>query len=357
MRDGVAAGRSRVALAAAVTAACLAAAGTASAHLRSGTVAVDYQVTVSHPSTSAYEARVYQSDHGLTLTARHGHVVMMLGYLGEPVFRLDGAGLSVNAASPTARATHLVTAAQAVDASTPRWRLQRGRHSVAWHDARVQGLPPGADRGIWKVPLVIDGRPGQMSGVLRRYPPPSPWLWALALVAWLAVGAAPLLGRRRDRVRGEANGLALVAAFTATVVAVGLALDAYASPGTWIEGLDVIAFLAVGVWVIRRGPPNLHVAGAIWVGLVSVAMGLLNGAVFLHPIVLSVLPGTIMRLLVVTAIGAGASAAALGSTLFGEIAEAVREHDRPSPPAGVSRPQTGQEDAYSNSPGSGDQRA
>jgi hypothetical protein len=313
VRHGVVAGRFRVALAAAVTAGCLAATGTASAHLRSGTVAVDYQVSVSHPVTPAYSARIYQSDHGLTLMAEQGHVVVMLGYLGEPVFRLDGAGLSINAASPTARAMRLVTGAHAVDASTPRWRLQRGRHSVAWHDARAQGLPP----------LLIDGRPGQISGLLRRYPAPSPWVWALALAAWLAVGAVPLLMPRRDRVRGEAKVLALVAALSATMVAVGLALDTYASPGTWIEGLDVIAFLAVGVWVIRRGPATLHLAGAIWVGLVSVAMGLLTGAVFLHPIVLSVLPGTIMRLLVVTAIGAGASAAGLGSSLFGEIADAV----------------------------------
>jgi hypothetical protein len=338
VRDGFAAGRFRIALAAAVTAVCLAAAGTASAHLRSGTVAVDYRVTVSHPITSAYSAQIYQSDHGLTLTVKVGHVVVMLGYLSEPVFRLDGTGLSVNAASPTARAMHLVTGAQAVDASTPHWRLQRGRHSVVWHDARVQGLPRGVDRGIWMVPLVIDGRPDQMFGVLRRYPAPPPWVWALALAAWLAVGAAPLLMRRRGRVRGEAKVLALVAALAATVVALGFALDAYASPGTWIEGLDVIAFLAVGVWVMRRGPQNLHVAAAIWIGLVSVAMGLLGGAVFLHPIVLAILPGVVMRLLVVTAIGAGTSAAVLGSTLFGEIAEAVREHDRRSSPGAASPP-------------------
>ncbi|MGH2895420.1 MAG: hypothetical protein ACRDPM_19445, partial [Solirubrobacteraceae bacterium] len=90
-------------------------------------------------------------------------------------------------------------------------------------------------------------------------------------------------------------------------------------PGTWIVGVDVIIFLAVGVGVMRRGPRHLHVAAAIWVGLVSLALALLDGAVFLHPIVLAILPGTVMRLLVVTALGAGAAAAVLGSTLFSEI--------------------------------------
>jgi FtsH-binding integral membrane protein len=123
--------------------------------------------------------------------------------------------------------------------------------------------------------------------------------------------------------------LALIAAGAATVVALAFALDAYASPGTWIVGVDVIIFLAVGVEVMRRGPRHLHVAAAIWVGLVSVALGLLDGAVFLHPIVLAILPGTVMRLLVVTAIGAGASAAVLGSTLFSEIT-AVAAADRVS---------------------------
>jgi hypothetical protein len=122
--------------------------------------------------------------------------------------------------------------------------------------------------------------------------------------------------------------LAVVAAGAAALTAAALALDAYASPGTWIEGLDVIAFLAVGLAVLWRGPPGLHVAAAIWLGLVSVAVALLEGAVFLHPIVLAILPGTVMRLLVITALGAGLSAAVLGSTMFGEITEAMRDHER-----------------------------
>jgi hypothetical protein len=121
--------------------------------------------------------------------------------------------------------------------------------------------------------------------------------------------------------------LAVIAGGAATVVALALALDAYASPGTWIVGVDVIIFLAVGVGVMRRGPQHLHVAAAVWAGLVSLALGLLDGAVFLHPIVLAILSATVMRLLVVTAIGAGTSAAIVGSTLFGEITAAATPAD------------------------------
>jgi hypothetical protein len=104
-----------------------------------GTVAVDYQATVSAPHTSAYNVRIYQSDHGLNLTIRPGHVVAMSGYLGEPVFRLDRIGLWVNAASPTALVVGLVKKDQRVVASAPHWRLQRGPTSVAWHDSGCSG--------------------------------------------------------------------------------------------------------------------------------------------------------------------------------------------------------------------------
>ena len=178
------------------------------------------------------------------------------------------------------------------------------------------------------MPLVIDGRAGALRGELRRFSAPVVWVWLTVLAAWLAAGVAPMLHRWRSLVRPVAIVLGVLAAAAAAVTVAALALDPYASPGTWIEGLDVLVFLAVGVGLLLRGPRNLHVAAAIWLGLVSGAVGLLEGAVFLHPIVLAILPGTIMRLLVVTALGAGAGAAALGSTLFGAIAEAMRDQER-----------------------------
>jgi len=316
--------RATAAVLGAAAIACLFGPAAAQAHLRSGAVAVDYAASVRQPDTLAYAARIYQSDRGLSLTVKPGHVVVMLGYRGEPVFRLDAHGLWVNAASPTAVVSGLLTKAQRIPAPTPRWRLQRARRSAVWHDGRVQGLSPGVMRGAWSVPLSVDGRRVQLQGELRRFPAPSLVLWLGLLVCLLAAGACPLLTRREDYVRGAAIGFAVAAAASSVVVALAFALDAYASPGTWIEGLDGIAFLAVGLGVLFGGHENLRLGAAIGLGLVALAVGLVNGAVFLHPIVLAVLPGTITRLAVLVALGAGASALGLGLVFYAQTASPGR---------------------------------
>jgi hypothetical protein len=151
-------------LLAALALACLATPSTAGAHLRSGTVAVDYQASVRRPETPAYTSQIFQSDRALGLTVKPGHTVVLLGYLGEPVFRLDDAGLWLNQNSPTAAADRLVPKLKATTGSGPRWRLRRGHHSVAWQDARVQGLPAGVVRGPWSVPVIVDGHRARLEG-------------------------------------------------------------------------------------------------------------------------------------------------------------------------------------------------
>jgi hypothetical protein len=300
----------------------LAAPGPASAHVRTGTVAVDYRASVLMPETAAYVAQINQSDHGLTLTRRPGHAVELLGYLGEPVFRLDSAGLWVNVASPTADVLGLLSKAQRSDAATPQWRLKRGRNSVVWRDARTQTLPPGINRGTWSVPLLVDGRRTPLRGELHRYPAPRLWLWLVVLGILLAGGVSPLLLRRRARIGTAASSLALVSSGASAVIAVSFTLDPYASPGTWILCLDELVFLVAGVGVLLRGPRHLHLVAAIGVGLVGFAVGLVNGAIFLHPVVLALLPGTVMRILAVIATAAGVSAAVLGCLFYLESAAA-----------------------------------
>jgi hypothetical protein len=290
----------------------------ASAHLRSGVIAVDYRASVLRPVTAAYLAQIYQSDHGLSLTLRPAHTVVVLGYLREPVLRLNRAGLSINAASPTARDLGLVSKADAIDAAKPHWLLRPGRRSVTWHDARTQRLPPGVDQGRWGVPLIVDGHGTWLEGELRRFPAPAVWVWSAALACVLAVSgwALAVRGRRHERVAMIA--FAVVAASALVVIEVAFGLDAYASPGKWIEGFDVIALIAVGLAVLLRGRENLQVGAASGIGLIAVSVGLLNGAVFLHPIALAILPSTVMRALVVAAIGAGTTAIVFGARVYAD---------------------------------------
>jgi hypothetical protein len=295
----------------------------ASAHLRSGTVAVDYKASLSEAQTAAYSAQIFQSDHALSLSLKPGHVVTVLGYLGEPMLRLDAAGLSLNAASLTAASVGLVKKSQRVVASTPRWRLQKGRRSVIWQDARARSLPPGVADGQWSVPIAVDGRPSHLVGELHRFAAPALWPWLVLLGCFGAAGWVVMV-RRRDLLRGAAIGFAVAAAAASIVVALAFAFDAYASPGTWIAGVDELFFLAIGLYVLRRGPRHLHVAAAVGLGLLGLAIGISKGAIFLHPIVLAILPGDLMRLIVVVAVGAGIVGGALGCALYASGSSVVR---------------------------------
>ncbi len=310
-----------------VTLGLLASPAVAGAHLRSGTVAVDYRASLVQADTSAYSAQIFQSDRALSLTVKPGHAVELLGYLGEPVFRLGAGGLRVNAASPTAAVLRLITKSQRVMAPAPHWRLEHGKRSVIWPDARAQVLPPGVSRGAWSVPLIVDGQRTHLVGDLRRLPAPAVWPWVGLLAVLLALGLSPLALGRRDLAGPAAIGCGLAAAGSAAVLLVGFALDAYASPGTWIVALDALAFLGVGVWGLRRGPEHLKVAAAAWLGLVGLAVAALGVAVFLHPVVLAVLPGTVIRIVDVVAIGAGLGAAALGGAYYVETGFLTRDDD------------------------------
>jgi hypothetical protein len=291
----------RRALAAAVcAAAALAVPATASAHLRTGTVAVDYRVrVVTGAATTAYRAGVYASDRGIHLRVLPGHSVTVLGYLGEPMLRLDRAGLVVPAGSPTAAASGL----------SPQ-RLP-GRSSVVWHDPRLQRLAPGATHADWRIPLVVDGQRAVLAGELTRVPRPRLWAWLLAAGLGVAAGTAAAL-RRRRRLEALATASGVVAAVAAVAVAAAFALDAYASPGTWIAGGDETAFVLVGLGVVAWAPRQARLPAGAGLGLLALAVALSKGEVFLHGLVLSELPATATRVLVAVAATLGAAAAIVG---------------------------------------------
>jgi hypothetical protein len=295
--------------------AMLAVPAVANAHLRSDVVAVDYRATVT-AHNGPFAARVYETDRALRLAVTRGHSVIVLGYLGEPLVRIDDRGVAVNAASPSEPSTRLLKKSQLVSGRTIAWHRLSNRGAVTWHDSRLRGLPHGVSRAVWIVPLLIDGQRGRLSGELVRFPQPELWPWLLfAAVFATAVTALPL-SRDRRRVATGAIGFGVLAAIAFVASASAFALDADASPGTWIFGADGLVFVALGLGILVNGPRHLHVGAAIGLGLIALTFALTKAEVFFHPVVLAVVPGWAARLAVAASVCAGIAAAALGGVSY-----------------------------------------
>ena len=260
----------------------LAAPHAAAAHLRTGTIAVDYEARIVEAPGGPVSVGVYQSDRALHVSVARGHSLVVYGYLGGPLLRIGREGDAVGTTSPTAAATKLTT---------------HGRSAV-WHDVRTSSAR-------WVVPIEIDGRRTAIVGVTRKLPRPAlwPWLVLLAVMCLAGLRAPPV-------VLGSASSAAGI------VVAVAFSVDAYASPGTWIQSVDEIFFAVVGFGVLRYGPPVARLPSALWLSLVGLAVGLSKGQAFLHPIVLAVLPGKAVRVLATIAIAAGAAGVAAGCAAY-----------------------------------------
>ncbi len=275
----------------------LAAPTAASAHVRTGAVAVDYRAKASplrSPLGAACAVRVYESDQALGLTVRRGHAVVVLGYSGEPFLRIDSAGVTVNAASPTAAAVGLLRHIRAPAGLAPAWQLESGGRTVIWHDVRVRGLPPDVQRREWAVPLVVDGRRVRLEGETWRVHAPSPWPWVGLAVPLIAL-AALLLARRRSLVRPAAAVFGAVAAAGTVATAATFALQGSASQGRWVEGGNELVFALVGLAVLARGSADARSIAGGALGLLALSVGLSKTPVFLHGVVLSAFPGTLTR--------------------------------------------------------------
>ena len=290
----------------------LAAPGPANAHLRTGTTAVDYTATVSSPgSTGAFSVGLYASDLAVHLATHGLHTVVVIGYVGEPFLRIDRRGVAVNTTSPTAAASGLLRNPSPPSMREGRWRFTSGARSAVWHDARVSAPAPGSRSAVWHIPILLDGQRTRIVGETRRFERPAVWVW---LVLLLPVPAFIVLLRRlcRDTLDRPCVLAGGVAATAALVLSAGFVLDPYASAGTWIAAADEAAFLAAAAAAAAWAPHRFRPLGGTGLGLVALATGLSKGAVFAHAVVLSLLPGTLVRALVFVAVAAGAVAIGLG---------------------------------------------
>jgi hypothetical protein len=125
--------------------------------------------------------------------------------------------------------------------------------TIVWHDARLRGLPPGAKRRSWSIPLVLDGQRLDLDGVIWRAHPPALWPWAIIGVVFIALTALVLALRRKPLLRTASAALGTTAAAATLMAAIGFAAFSTASKGRWVEGGDEIVFVLVGLGVVARG--------------------------------------------------------------------------------------------------------
>jgi len=271
-------------------------------------------VRVTHrPAVGLRTLSIDEGARAVRLSVARGHRVIVVGYVGEPVLRIDADGVAVNLDSPTGAESGLPS--RAASGTRPEWRQVSRTGPAIWLDPRLGQLPAGARRRAWAIPLVVDGRPARIAGKLSRVARPSPWRWLLALVAAAALavtGSRLWPGRRR---RAYCAGAALIASCAALVAAAGLAVDAHTT-GLKVAAVYELLFAAAGIGVAVWGPEEAGVAAAGLVGLLAAFCGLAFVPVFLHGNVLSALPAPATRAAVALAIGVGAGVALLAALFY-----------------------------------------
>jgi hypothetical protein len=176
---------------------------------------------------------------GVKLVNNDGRDVVVLGYNNEPYLRLDTTGTFVNLNSPATYVNKRLDAnvpvpEKATSSDIPDWFQLSYGNTVWWHDHRTHWMgstPPDTVQvapdqlqvvyPAWKIPIVIAGQAGTITGTLTWLPPPKRTSWLLISLG-IFVAAALLLQFFRS-VKSFA-GLAILGAVSAnTVVAVSRA--------------------------------------------------------------------------------------------------------------------------------------
>jgi hypothetical protein len=248
--------------------------------------------------------------------------VVVKGYENEPYLRISDEGIYENLHSPSHwlnkdRYGRVALPAEADATLPPEWVRTGSGPSVRWHDHRTHLMtlqpPPEVQKApgerhiiesAWKIPLVLDGQPTEVTGQLTWEPAPAafPWLVVAAAVAiacllairfrrglnrWIGIGAAVLAGYV-IAVRITTNHFPVVPTVCVVVAVVGLVAVRYESRLVMVAAAAITygAFNRLGVLhhSLVRFPGGLStdrafVTVALGIGLGTLAAALLEEAV------------------------------------------------------------------------------
>jgi len=284
----------------------LAVPASASAHPKSATVALDYRLRLDRATRAlpGVAVRILDGDRSLRIGVRRGRLTV-LGDLGEQMLRIDATGTWVNEASVTAQAARLTR-------SGTGWR-RIGGSTFAWHDHRLAPPPyDGSSTGTvarFVVPATLNGQRVTLGGAFIRYRRPSPWAWLTGVAIVVATALAGTRARPglRSPVALALGILAGAAALTAFVT-FGIA-DAPNGQAAWAQiGLGLALGAVVAVALVRlEGERRVVLAGLVGAAAAAASLGSLG--VFLHGVIVSVLPGLASRGVCALAVAAGIASA------------------------------------------------
>lgn len=297
----------------------------AEAHGPLAPVALDYLARVSE-APPGLEARIVDGDQQMWLRVPARETVVVLDYRGAPYLRFSRAGVEVNQDSAMYY-LNMTPFAERPPASlgpgTPaKWKLLSAGHEYGWHDGRVHALaavalaPAASFVGRWRIPVVVDGRPSAITGVLWHDGAPSiVWFWPIAVLLMGVLAAWRVRREALDRWTARFLALGALGAIAAAAIGRGLHGRPTVSVVQLVELGIVLGFVGWGTFRIACQRPGFFsylaiAVVALWQGL-ALLPTLLNG------FVLIAVPALVARASTVVALGAAA----------GLILMAFRLHD------------------------------
>jgi hypothetical protein len=328
----------------------------------------DYRSVVQRidpPSaTSEVTVRVVGGDAFLDVHARSGHEVEVLAFSatasdgrGEPFLRIRADGVvEENLQSPYTysirdRYGRTLPPDNLDPTGPPQWQTVGGGGEFTWHDHRIHwmsptrkpGLRPGDIVQSWTVPLLVDGQPVSVEGVLVLADPISPVPWfAVALVG----GALTVLVGR-----GRSTLVAAAAVALAAAGALWAGWGEYRNVPSGAGANPFIVILPMAAIVAAVAALFFHRTKVAVVGTLAAvaAVGgwsILRIAVLLKPILPTSLPFGADRAATAVAMGCAAGAALLavrsGALVphFADLDDDDHEDDRPASARATGRVRT-----------------
>lgn len=279
---------------------------------RTPPVATDFAAQITR-SVQRIRTKVVDGDQTLWLDAGD-HTVAVRGIQGEPLLFFDSRGVWLNVHSVTAQIDQIdrFDLHPAADPhARPLWRRLSSAHTFEWHEHRLHLLEPlarGRTRptvlGTWSIPIVVDGRPEPLAGVLRYDPPPSLFLWLGIISLLAALGALAAL-----RSSGAVVAFALAAVLI--VWSLRVARELYGRPAVGASGwVDVAVTSVVGLTLLYglvRTDFGVRLFVAFLVAFGSLYQGLATYPVLTRRTALTLLPTEEARVAVALTLILGAA--------------------------------------------------